>query len=121
MTKLKPVLRKTPKGLLSYDIGADFVLFFPLATKIQEKFELEPDQLPIFGLDQVFLDLTKDDIKIMIGWDIWSDLFIMALDKKANNLIQEIATYLDSILDELEELEDTLIAENEEKKKNGVS
>ena len=121
MTKLKPVLRETPKGLLTYDLGADYVLIFPLASKLEQKFGLEAPEAPIFGLDQIFIDLIKDDLRITVGWDIWSDLFIMAMDKNSNELIKEISEYLDSILDELEELEAQLITEAEEKKKNDIS
>lgn len=121
MPKLKPRLKETPTGLLTYDLGADYVLVFPLATKLEEKFGLEAGQMPIFGLEQVFVDLVKGDLKISVGWDIWSDLFVMAMDKKANPLVKEISEYLDSILDELEELEEQLIAEQEEKKKNELS
>ncbi|TFG20450.1 MAG: hypothetical protein EU533_06100 [Promethearchaeota archaeon] len=121
MTKFNPVLRTTPTGLLSYDLGADYMLLFPLATKLQNKFGLEAEKLPIFGLDQIFLDLNKGALTITIGWDIWSDLFIMALDENANELVKEIAGYIDTILEELEELEDKLIAEHKENEKDEIS
>ena len=113
--KLSPKLRKTPKGLLTYDIGADIVLLFPVATKIQEKFGLESGRLPGFGLDNAFVELLYNDFPILVGWDIWSDLYVMAMDKKANEKVREIAEYLDTIMDELGELEDKLIAESKEK------
>lgn len=109
MPKLIPKLRETPKGLLSYDLGADSVLIFPIAQMLEEKFGLDAKKLPIFGLDSIFLDMVSStNLHITIAWDIWSDLFIMALEKKANDLIKEIAEYLDSKLEELEELETQL-------------
>ena len=44
------------------------------------------------------------------------DLFIMAMDKEVNDKVREIAEYLDSILDELGELEDRLISESKKEK-----
>lgn len=111
MPKLTPHLVTTHKGLLSYELGADISLVFPLATKLQENFGLEAGRMPAFGPDQLFVELLKEDKSILVGWDIWSDLFIMAGDENSNGLLKEISTYLDSILDELEQLEEKLIAE----------
>jgi len=114
MTHLSGILRKSPSGVYTYDIGADSVLVFPLASKLQERFQLEAGQLPIFGLDTILVELTKDDLTIVVGWDIWSELFIMAGEVKANGLLKEISKYLDSIMKELGDLEDKLIAESKE-------
>ena len=66
-------------------------------------------------MDNAFVELLYNDIPILVGWDIWSDLYVMAMDEKANEKVREIAEYLDTIMDELGELEDKLIAEYKEK------
>jgi len=117
MTKFTPRLILNQKGLLSYELGADISLVFPLATKLQEKFGLEAGKMPAFGPDQLFVELVKGEKSILVGWDIWSDLFIMAGSEDSNDLLKEISMYLDSILDELEELEKKLIAEQKSQEK----
>ena len=114
MTKLSGNLHKTPSGLYTYDIGADAILLFPLATKLQEKFKLDAGQFPAFGPDTLLVELTKGDHAIFVGWDIWSDLFVMARNVQSNGLMKEISVYLGSIMGELEELEEKLIAQHEE-------
>jgi len=76
---------------------------------------LEAPNLSIFGLYQVFLDLIGGELSITIGWKIWSDFFIIALNKNSNQLVKEIANFLETILNKLEELEDKFIAKHKEK------
>lgn len=95
MTKLNGKFYKTAKGNETYDIEhAEAEHIFPVATIIQKTFGFKPLQLPIFGLDSAHLELIKEDIKIMIGWDIWSGLFVMAIDEKGNKAVREIGEFL---------------------------
>ena len=115
MPEFKPKLRETPKGLLSYDLGADAVLIFPIAERLQERFGLQAGRMPVFGLDSALVELLTPEperVPIVVGWDIWSDLFIMSMDVRANDLIKEIAAFLNSISKELEELESQLLKED---------
>ena len=95
MTKLKGKLYKTAKGNETYDIEhAEAEHIFPVATLIQENFGFEPLQLPIFGLDSAYLEMVRENIKIIVGWDIWSGLFVMSPDKKGNSAVREIGEFL---------------------------
>ncbi|MFX1442322.1 MAG: hypothetical protein ACFFHV_02820 [Promethearchaeota archaeon] len=95
MTKLKGKFNKTTEGNETYDIEyAEAEHIFPVATLIQKEFSFEPVQLPIFGLDSVYLEMIKQDIRIIVGWDIWSGLFVMATHKKANSVVRKIGEFL---------------------------
>ena len=41
--------------------------------------------------------MIREDIKIIVGWDIWSGLFIMSPDKKANSAVREIGEFLNNV------------------------
>ena len=114
-------VRPTKDGM-TYDIdGGDPVLLFPLSTKLEKRFGLEPGQIPVFGLDGTYIQLFKGDIELTVGWDVWSDIFIMTFDEKGDELFKEIEVYLDSILDELPELQEKLLAEHKEKEEKEKS
>ncbi len=121
MKKLSGKFFKAANGHESYDIDpAEPELFFPVATKIQKKFGFEPPQLPIFGLDVTYLDLVRDNVKIIMGWDIWSGLFIFAEDEEGDAFIREIGNYLESISEELYQIQEELLKKREDNK-NEVS
>jgi len=115
MGNISGELRKTPTGLYTYDMEGDPILVFPLATLIQKKFGLEAGKFPAIGLDEVLVELTYNNIPIIVGWDIWSDLFVMAMDQRANFKVKEIAEYLSTKLIKLGKLEDKLLAEQKKK------
>jgi hypothetical protein len=116
LMKLIGKIRPTKNGI-TYDIdGGEAVLVFPLATKIQKRFGLDAGQLPAIGFDNVLVELTKNDIKIIVGWDIWSDLFVMSVDEKGNQLIRKIAEFIEGSLDELSLMQEKLIKEGDNSK-----
>ncbi|WP_238860257.1 hypothetical protein [Clostridium sp. YIM B02569] len=41
--------------------------------------------------DDIYNDLIIDGIKINLGFDNWSGVFIMAWDERGNELVKEIA------------------------------
>jgi hypothetical protein len=41
-------------------------------------------------------------VEIVLGWDVWSDIFVMAVDDKGDKIVQEIGIYLNSIIEDLE-------------------
>lgn len=49
-----------------------------------------------FGLngDSAAFELRIDEIRITIGYDIWSGAFIMAWDSSGNKIIEEIESFL---------------------------
>ena len=118
MTNIITKFTKTASGNNCYSMDADSVLFFTIATKIQEKFGLDTLRLPIYGLDGTYLDLKKDKIKINLMWDVWTEfsIFCMTDSDEGEKLIREIGEYLDSILNELEVIEEKLLKEYEENK-----
>ena len=121
MKKLSGKFFKAANGHESYDIGAaEPELFFPVATKIQNRFGFEPPHLPIFGLDVTYLDLIRDNVKIIMGWDIWSGLFIFAEDREGDVCIREIGKYLESISEELYLMQEELVKRKQDIK-NEVS
>ena len=110
MKKLTGKFFKAANGHDSYDIdAAEPELLFPVATKIQEKFGFEPAQLPLFGLDVTYLDLVRDNVTIIMGWDIWSGLFVFAQDDEGDSIIREIGSYLEEISEELYQLQEELL------------
>jgi hypothetical protein len=95
MTKLKGNFSKTTEGHETYDIyHAEAEHIFPVATMIEKKFGFKPLQLPIFALDSAYIELIRNDVKIIVGWDIWSGLFVMSTDIKGDTVVHEIGEYL---------------------------
>jgi hypothetical protein len=45
--------------------------------------------------------LTRDDVKIVVSWDNWSGLFVMAVDAKGDPGVERIGAYLDGVLDNI--------------------
>lgn len=44
-----------------------------------------------FGLDSSAGDIFLNGVRLTVGWDIWSGLFIMAWDDRGDPLVREIA------------------------------
>ena len=102
MTIKNGKLYKTGKGYYTYDVEyAEAHHIFPVMTAIEKQFNFSPGRLPGLGLDTAIGELVRDNIRILVGWDIWSGVYVMALDVEGNEVIQEIAEYLDPILDEI--------------------
>jgi hypothetical protein len=106
---------KTPTGHESYELGFETGMIFPIATMLQKKYGFDPS-FPLFGLDGSSLDLARKnpqdeaiDEKIMIGWDIWSDFFIMGLNEGGDNLIRLIAEFLEPKMPELEKMNEKMV------------
>jgi len=103
MPNLKGKLCKTAAGRDTYDIdNADPVLLFPICSEIEKKFGFNVPNLPFFGLDGTYIKLIRNDVEIVLGWDVWSDIFVMAVDDKGDKIVQEIGIYLNSIIEDLE-------------------
>lgn len=101
MTKLGKLF-KTPKNHNSYDIEAmEAEHVFPVSSIIEKKFGFEPTMLPIFGLDSVYMELKRDDAIITVSWDNWSGLYIMGMNEAGDEIVLEIAEYMDNIEEKL--------------------
>ena len=99
----------TAEGRVSFEIhDAEAQIIFPIATMLEEKFGLVANQFPVMGLDEVFLDLVKDNTIISLGWDNWIGFHVFALSEKGDELVQEIGNYLNSISDQIEKLHEEI-------------
>ena len=115
--KFSKFVRPT-KGGMTYDIeGGDPVLLFPLATMLQKALGLDAGRIPAFGLDGTYIELTKGEIKLTVGWDIWSDIFIKTSEKNGEALFKSIEYFLNKNHEILGELKDNLVNEQKEKEK----
>jgi len=100
--KVSGKFHKTAKGHLSYDIeGLEAYEVFPIATALQDKFGFRTGKLPGLDPDALYIELIRDSVVILVGWDIWSGLFVMAMEESGDPVIQEIGQYLDEALDEI--------------------
>ena len=100
MKKLSGKFHKTAKGHLSYDIeGLEAYKVFPIATALQDKFGFRTGKLPGLDPDELYIELIRDSVIILVGWDIWSGLFVMAMDESGDPVIQEIGQYLEEALE----------------------
>jgi hypothetical protein len=57
--------------------------------------------MPGFSLTGPVVEMTRDDVKIIVSWDNWSGLFVMAVDAKGDPEVERIGVYLDNKLDDL--------------------
>ncbi len=95
-------LHKTAKGHMTYDIAqGESRHIFTVATKLEEKFGLKAGDLPAAGSDSAYLELIRNAVKIIVGWDTNSGLFIMATNEEGNHLVQKIAQYLEPLLNKI--------------------
>lgn len=104
MSELTGHFHTTAHGCKTYEV---FYLqpsaIWTVAAWIQQKFGFQPTTLPVFGLDEIFLDLRKGRTQITLAWDNWSGLFVMARTRQGDPFIEQIGAYLESRLTELEE------------------
>lgn len=104
MRELKGHVFKNASKRNSYEVlELQATAIWTIATWIQDEFGFQPKTLPIFGLDEVFLDLWKDQMQITVGWDNWSGIFVMAHTEQGDPAIEEIGRYIESRLTELDE------------------
>ena len=83
---------KTAEGFNSYEISeADEKYIFTLADILIKQLGFTTDTTPISGLDGVYWDFLKEDVKLTVGWDIWSGAFVMAYCLSGNKHIETIA------------------------------
>ncbi|TVX95977.1 hypothetical protein [Cohnella terricola] len=44
----------------------------------------------IVGFDGNYLDLEQDNIKLHLGWDVWSGLFLSAIDEEGDIWVEKL-------------------------------
>nr|MDO8088895.1 hypothetical protein [Candidatus Sigynarchaeum springense] len=99
---MKGSISKTAAGFLTYDVEeAEADLVFPVVSAIEKEFGYDVPRLPGFSLTGPVVEMARGDVKIVVSWDNWSGLFVMALDEKGDPEVRKIAAFLDGKLDEL--------------------
>ena len=99
--KLEGAFYKTENGRQSYEIYRATSEFIFVAAKIlHEQFGFSKSHTPIVGLDEVITDCKREGIKLLLGWDIWSGFYVMADSQAGDAIVDEVGTYLNSIIQE---------------------
>jgi hypothetical protein len=98
--KLTSKWDKTASGCDSYEISdGESRLVFQLAPLIEEQFGLTPQRAkPVVHLDEVFIEYDN----FYLDWDIWSGFSVFAKSEEGNQVVREVAAYIETLLDELE-------------------
>ena len=89
-------LRKLENGFYSYDVfETDQDYIFVFANILEKQFGFRMVNYPMVGLDSVYWEAVKNEVKLTVGWDIWSGTFIMANCLSGNEYVEKIATTAD--------------------------
>lgn len=92
----------THGGLRVYEIcDLDSKYIFDVLGLISEEFDFAFSQ-PVFGSDGVYIDFHIQANKLILAWDIWSGLFVMASEVGSNGYVDKIGLYLDGRISEME-------------------
>ncbi|WP_238899571.1 hypothetical protein [Clostridium sp. YIM B02500] len=89
-------IRKSSSGLNIFDLFDDELYINKIIQLLKGKYEIKLSDFcgnPIFEESQ---DIIINNIKINISWDRMAGCSIMALDLGGNELIEEIADYLNT-------------------------
>ena len=91
---MKGKLMKAANGFYSYEIfDGDQNQIFAFADILTKQFGFQMVDAPVAGLDNVYWDATKSNVKITVGWDIWSGAFIMAHCPAGSEYVGKIAVH----------------------------
>ena len=84
-------LMKTSNGFNSYEISdADQNYIFVLADILTKRFDFHMVNAPVVGLDGVYWEATKKNVKLTVGWDIWSGAFVMAHCSEGSEYVERL-------------------------------
>ena len=93
--KLEGKYYTNEKGLKSYEIyNEEEENIFKYEDLISNKFGYKCS-LPFIGLDVVIIELFKEQKEFILGWDIWSGIFIMSELPQYNGIIEEIGDFIE--------------------------
>ncbi|MBN2154225.1 MAG: hypothetical protein JW839_22410 [Candidatus Lokiarchaeota archaeon] len=99
---MRGIIHKTHAGFLTYDVEeAEADLVFPVVSVIQKQFGFDVLKLPVFSLTGPVVEMTRGDVKIVVSWDNWSGLFVMAIDERGDPEVAKIGAHLDSVINDL--------------------
>jgi hypothetical protein len=89
---LEGKLHKTASGFYSYDIvEADNDFIYKLANVLTKQFGFDMVNTPMTGLDGVYWDAIKKNVKLTVGWDNWSGAFVMAHCSEGDEYVAKIS------------------------------
>lgn len=92
---------KTAQGRESYEIfDADSDFLFQVVAVLESRFNFQAMNKPLDGMDVIYWDFARDEIKVTVGWDIWSGCFVFATTEAGDEIVKEIGQYLDGVLHE---------------------
>jgi len=76
-----------------YDIDA--LRYRSITKSVVKQFQLEPAGELIIGLDEMFQEFQKEDLRVGLEWDIWSGFIVVAKTESAEDLVREIGAFID--------------------------
>jgi hypothetical protein len=79
-----------------YQATADFI--YEAANLLKQLYGFSEPKRAIVGFDEVLTEVSKDGLKLLLGWDIWSGFYVMADSEEADAIVNEFGKYLDSII-----------------------
>ncbi len=93
-------LSQLPNGFNTYDIfDANTKYMYAIIDFISKKYNFTINDIPflgVIGLDGIFYELKRKNIKLTVGWDIWSGVFIMSHCLEGNEYIVNVINYLNN-------------------------
>jgi len=93
---------ETDEGHLSYELeDLEAAMVFSVANRIQRRFGFAPTKPQAFEPEAQLIDLVRDGVRIAVGWNDWSGLYVMASDAAGDAWLKQIVADLESAADEL--------------------
>ncbi|MBF2052830.1 MAG: hypothetical protein IGS03_05110 [Candidatus Sericytochromatia bacterium] len=84
-------------GHLSYEIFRAPASQLPELRRLVEKLTPFKARLfPIWGFDEVIQELRHNKVRLGLGWDNWSGLYLMAYCEAGDRVLRELAPLLDA-------------------------
>ena len=102
-TKLQGFFCKAANGRQCYEIDqvtSEFI--YVAANYLTQRYGFSAPKKPIVGFDEVITECSKEDLKLLLGWDNWSGFYVMADAPETDALVKEFGEYLDSIIQQPE-------------------
>ena len=97
--RLEGFFCKAANGRQLYEVEKATPEFIYVAAKIlRQEFGFSELKKPIFGLTEVITECSKDQLKLLLGWDNWSGFYVMADTPETDEVVMAFGKYLDSIL-----------------------
>jgi hypothetical protein len=97
--KLQGFFCKAANGRQCYEIDKATPEFIYVAANfLVQKFGFSEPKKPIVGLDEVLTECSKEQLKLLLGWDNWSGFYVLADTPDTDAVVNEFGRYLDSVI-----------------------